>query len=224
MYYLLAVTLFLPLMFGDGATHYRQVVFIGNSLTLHSPNPSIGWTGFWGMAASQPDKDYVHRVQLGMAAKQGDVPEIKIISDDVPFPATDVYTQTVKFNSDLIIVEMGDNAANDATQADYNAAYAPILQAAQDTDARIILLGTWGGAPTREEPITKIADAHNVEYVKLADLHTAENEASAEHLCSNAPVCWHPGDVGMQAIANRILSKIYGERTGFAIGNKKTAD
>ena len=32
-----------------------RVVFIGNSITLHNPYPSIGWTNTWGMAASAED-------------------------------------------------------------------------------------------------------------------------------------------------------------------------
>ena len=31
-----------------------RAVFIGNSITLHSPAPQIGWHYNWGMAASAP--------------------------------------------------------------------------------------------------------------------------------------------------------------------------
>lgn len=38
----------------------KRVMFIGNSITLHGPRPSIGWTNRCGMAASDLAHDYVH--------------------------------------------------------------------------------------------------------------------------------------------------------------------
>jgi hypothetical protein len=37
-----------------------RILFIGNSLTRHSPAPDLGWHGDYGMAASEEDKDFVH--------------------------------------------------------------------------------------------------------------------------------------------------------------------
>ena len=54
----------------------RKILFLGNSITLHGPNPSIGWTNNWGMAASAQEKDYVHVVQSAVAELTGAVPDI----------------------------------------------------------------------------------------------------------------------------------------------------
>ena len=40
----------------------RRVLFVGNSITLHSARPEIGWHGDWGMAASDAAHDYLHLV------------------------------------------------------------------------------------------------------------------------------------------------------------------
>lgn len=37
-----------------------KVLFLGNSITKHSPKPEVGWTNDCGMAASCTEKDYVH--------------------------------------------------------------------------------------------------------------------------------------------------------------------
>ena len=47
-------------MVGLTTTGGLRVLFVGNSITLHGPRPQIGWTNNWGMAATAPEKDYVH--------------------------------------------------------------------------------------------------------------------------------------------------------------------
>ena len=39
-----------------------EIVVIGNSLSSHPPEPGIGWSGTWGMAASSAEKDFAHLV------------------------------------------------------------------------------------------------------------------------------------------------------------------
>ena len=39
-----------------------KILFVGNSISRHAPKPEVGWTGDWGMAASEAEKDYLHLI------------------------------------------------------------------------------------------------------------------------------------------------------------------
>ena len=46
--------------FGDPKVT-KRILVVGNSITRHGPNAEIGWGNRdWGMAASAPEKDFVH--------------------------------------------------------------------------------------------------------------------------------------------------------------------
>jgi hypothetical protein len=47
---------------GIELSEVERVAFIGNSITLHGPKADIDWNGNWGMAATEAQRDYVHRI------------------------------------------------------------------------------------------------------------------------------------------------------------------
>ncbi len=55
-----------------------KVVFLGNSITLHGRAPALGWTNLCGMAASEPDKDYVHLVVRGIEKRTGRKADVRV--------------------------------------------------------------------------------------------------------------------------------------------------
>lgn len=187
-----------------------RILFIGNSLTTAKPLPDRGWNGVWGMAASQPDRDYVHRVQLEVAAEWQNVPEIAVVSADLhrwSSASLDIVAAAQKLNPDLVIVQMGEHALTTTPYSDFLSAYSQI---AELTPTAIhIAVGLWGGPvdDVRGQNVQEVAEETGMTYVHIRDLHTIENVATEY---TDKDVAWHPNDRGMGLIAERILDALTG--------------
>jgi hypothetical protein len=48
---------------------FTNIVILGNSITYAPANAGIGWNANWGMAASAPEKDYVHLLTVKFKQK-----------------------------------------------------------------------------------------------------------------------------------------------------------
>lgn len=199
-----------PLLILQPATSppIERILFVGNSITLARPSEPLGWHGLWGMAATQADRDYKHRLQLMLSAKQGHVPEIGMISADIhrwrlaePVLMFDGRT-VAEFAPDLVIVQMGDNASLEADYGEWLAAYEAV--AGWAAGARYVALGKWGGREgnAQEDYLQQAATATGMQYIRIRDLHTVEHEATGY---ADRSVAWHPNDAGMQLIAERIM-------------------
>jgi len=93
----------------------RKILFVGNSITRHGPNPAIYWTNNWGMAASALEKDYVHVVQSAVAELTGAVPDI-MIQGGAPFErgytnynVEAEFADAFAFAPDLFVLAIGEN-------------------------------------------------------------------------------------------------------------------
>ena len=192
---------------------YQRVLFVGNSITAHDPDLSIGWFWFHGMAATQPDLDYAHQVWAMLAARQGVVPEMEILSADINRfqNAADVDGRTLdadrhvwEFNPDLVVVVMGDNAALDAPYSDWLYAYNKVIE--WTPGAYHIAVGLWAtDVDGREELLMRAVSETGMIYVPIHDLHTSETEANQ---FAHGGVRWHPNNLGMKRIAQRILAEV----------------
>lgn len=191
-----------------------RVLFIGNSITFTQPMPGepYFWLGSWGMNATAAHLDYAHQVWAGIAAHQGYIPEMKIVSvifvDDL-----DIAEQILEYDPDMIIFQWGEADTYKLTQEEWDAAYALIGGAARSVGARILAVGLWGTHPIegRDEKLRLAALAAGMTYIPFADLHATR---TAEMCVGLHPgVCNHPDDGEMMAIAERILEAIYNQDT-----------
>lgn len=187
----------------------RRLAFVGNSLTVAGPMPAYQWYGYWGMAATQPDKDYVHRVQLKLAASNGYISEIGVFSADLHTP--DLISQAANsvsaFAPDVLVVEMGDNAAAGTSYEKFRDAYTQLRDAAPKT--KLFYVGTWQAGETFNQYIQQIAAEDNATYVAIDDIYADKmNQASAQGCTDTHGVCWHPSNAGMELIAAKIFNAI----------------
>lgn len=132
-----------------------KVLIIGNSITQHGANPSIGWTGTWGMAATAAQKDYVHLIKAKAEAKTDNVEfkwanisEFEKYFYDYNQFDTAKYDELVDFDADIVICAFGANIKNSANEGDSSYEndkiftakhYQDIVKHFADDDAKIIV-------------------------------------------------------------------------------------
>jgi len=190
-----------------------KVLFLGNSITLHGPAPQIGWTGNWGMAASAAEKDYVHLLIARLKDATGSQPQalVRNLADfERQYATYDVESglaECVAFAPDITVVALGENVPALTTpqeQDAYRAAFVRLLRTLRgDGHSAVLVRSTFWTEPTRNELMARACRETGALFVELKDLDRDErNFARAERTFEHAGVAAHPGDQGMQAIAD----------------------
>lgn len=219
-----------------------KILVVGNSITQHAPSPAKGWLANWGMAATAPEKDYVHILESRALAANSNVEmhwvniaeyekyfyDWSLISGD--------YSRYADFDADILISAIGANVKNGANEGDSSyendetftkEKFKAILDYFNPGgDAAVII----GATPlTNTEIVTILAEAataYNYYYVDMTDVsgtaYSAVNyESTLKEIFGvtsiDAGVLGHPGDDGMAAMADRFwttLSPLVGTNQG----------
>ncbi len=196
-----------------------KVLFLGNSITLHAPAPTIGWTGNWGMAASAKEKDYVNLLVSDIAKVTGAEPQtmVRNIADfERGYQGFDIATvlkSEIDFEPDIVILAIGENVAEPVTeiqQTQYAASLTSLLLAFRGGGERAIFVRSsfWPSA-TKDGILQKVCDDAGATFVNIAALGAdGANAARSERTIEHAGVAAHPGDKGMRAIADSLFAAI----------------
>lgn len=189
----------------------KKVLFFGNSITRHAPKADIGWHGDWGMAASCPEKDYVHRVVAFLDKKYGTV-DYCIAQGSAWergfFRGEEIleeyYSSARDFAADIVIVRIGENIRRDE-RADCKPYFdMAIKYLAKDPEAKVILTDNFWSDDTIHEYTKSIAEENDYVFCSIGDLSEDEGNM-AIGLFEHRGVSIHPGDLGMERIAERII-------------------
>jgi hypothetical protein len=196
--------LFFPLIACSPASNEHMMV-IGNSITRHAPAPELGWYGDWGMAATAEGNDWVHIVLAEMPTET----QLTLVHCTAPNLRAQVdalITQVEEAEPTLLVIQVGDNLLpEDATEA---ALYEPIRQIAEAATGRVIIIGIWGANDVRNTLLKRAATDASAGFVPIHDLREVPEHQAGDDF-GGGPVGWHPSDLGMEAIAWRVLEEIH---------------
>jgi alpha-galactosidase len=204
------------------AAEFKKVLFLGNSITRHGPSKKVDWSGNWGMAASAQDKDYVHLVTKALAKNDGTAPETlvnNIATFERQYAAYDAaqFKDAAAFGADLIVVCIGENVPNlatDVAKVQFKDSVVKMLNGIRADRKPVIVVRSsfWANAAKDGALKQACAEVGGV-FVDISALCKDEkNFARSEREFKHAGVANHPGDQGMQAIADAIVGAVKGMR------------
>ncbi|MFO7938101.1 MAG: SGNH/GDSL hydrolase family protein [Kiritimatiellia bacterium] len=202
--------------FAVNAEDYEKVLFLGNSITHHGPKEEIGWEGNWGMAASSEDRDYVHCVLRALTEKSGFAPQIlaKNIATferkHVDYDTASLVSKAKEFSPDLIVVAIGENVPEletDESKALFAGKLEKLLKDIRgDNNPVILVRSCFWADKAKDNALKKVCQSVGGIYVYIGALCKDErNFARSERSFRHTGVAAHPGDRGMQAIADAIM-------------------
>jgi alpha-galactosidase len=194
----------------------QRVLFVGNSITRHGPSAKIGWAGDWGMAASALGKDYVHLVVEALTKRNGQAPEFLAVNvaaferDYAKYDLAANLQEAIAFRPDTIVLAIGENVpalANEEAKTTFTASVVRLLKLLErDAPARLFVRSCFWANPAKDAALREACTAAGGEFVNIEALGKDEkNFARSERKFEHAGVANHPGDRGMQAIANALV-------------------
>jgi hypothetical protein len=201
---------------GDCGQGSRCVVVMGNSITHHGAAASIGWRGDWGMAASEPGKDYVAQLLRMLTdgskgASWGAYKEGAGGLEGSPdtYKAPEDLVRRAR-GADLVVLEMGDNVNAKAAELQaFGRAYAATALALKPVKGKLACVSTWWSNADKDKVIRQACGQAGGVFVDISALSAVPgNVARNEQVIAHEGVGSHPGDAGMKAIAQKVYAAV----------------
>lgn len=194
----------------------RNILILGNSITVHGPSPRLGWNGNWGMAASAIDKDYVHLLEKQILTAQPSA-RFKVGNIANTFERKFWQFDTTDFagyrdaKADLILLRIGENISDSlAVQRSLDSSVENLVKylSAGNPGARICIVGSFWPKKSVNNILQATCQKHGWMYVSLKGFYEKTTVNTAARKFNDPGVAKHPSDAGMQAIAGRIWENI----------------
>ena len=210
---------FTKMQYSDTAFNY---VAIGNSITEH------GITDYWwnevGMAATSQEKDYVHLIssyledlygEVCMNAVNYSVWEMQAADRAETYQLLDYYLDK---RLDLVTIQLSENVNDMSTyEADYEELISYIQKCAPY--AQIIVIDDFWSSDDKSTLKEKAANNTGADFVSLSLIKgkseyqcgmdtTVYDSEGREHIVKHEGVASHPGDKGMEYIAESVIAVI----------------
>ena len=181
-----------------------KILVVGNSITRHGPKPEIGWERDWGMAASAPEKDYVHLLYAKLRAagidpymmiRQASGWEIGYLNEDV----LDKFAEERAFDADIVVYRLGENVKREMKPAFREKLEVFINHICPR--GKVIFTTCFWKNEIVDDGICDLAKSRGECCVNIL---CEEETQTAIGLFEHKGVAMHPGDKGMEMIAERI--------------------
>ncbi len=184
-----------------------HLLVIGNSITKCPPCAVIGWAGNWGMAATAREKDWVHRLQASMP-EDTTLTIVHGHAPDVATRAAELEGAVSSARASVVAIQIGDNMLpSDANEESLYQPMVRLIEAAFEArrHAKVVVLGTWDVEDVRNALMRQAAEDGGASFLRLDDLGARPGHRAWEQGVFDDPaVGWHPSDLGMAAIAERV--------------------
>jgi hypothetical protein len=177
---------------------------IGNSITFHGPLKNTGWTGNWGMAASEKNNDFAHKVgaALNMPVTAINFSELEQ-KPLLAIPKINDLLLQIPSNA-MVIVELGDNLLPENAK-DFNKGYGQLLSGLSKLNYKVCL-STWWARPEKDEILKINCEKFGFHYVDIGDVRGILASPGYKIIdYGNAGFTDHPQDFAMKVIAERII-------------------
>ncbi len=186
-----------------------RILVVGNSITRHGPLKEIGWERDWGMAASAPEKDYVHRLFAMLTENGQDVLmrirqcanwERKFLEEGI----LSNYDEDREFNADVVVFRLGENVAEE----DRPYFKEPMKKFIEHIcpNGKVIFTTCFWENPIIDKAIQEVAKERGE--VCIAGDFARDEKNMALGQFAHGGVSVHPSDAGMEAIAQAIFEAV----------------
>ena len=191
-----------------------RVMFIGNSITLHGVLESIGWHGFWGMAASAKENDYVHILMNKISEKHPDaafcICQVAKWERNYKKGSSlhHLFENARNFDADIIIMRAVENCPVEDIESElFKKELGGLLTYLNPNSTAKFVISTGFWRHPLDGAIEEYAKEKELPLVELGDLGERE-EMKALGLFEHEGVANHPGDLGMKTISERLFSEV----------------
>lgn len=193
------------------STPFSNVVILGNSITYAPATLSLGWTNNCGMAASAPDKDYVHlltgrfqQINKSCVVQAHNIAVFESNYDTYDFDA-DLKTYRDS-KPDLLILRIGENVQPTFDSVAFAKKYQGLIAYMKTNNPNLKVLAV-GSFWTNRDFINIIMSRYTP-YISLSVLGEDLSNYAFDRTDWALGVQQHPNDKGMQGISDMIWAKV----------------
>lgn len=197
----------------------KDILFIGNSITLYPPTADW-WGAYWGCGATSAENDYVHQTVAAKGYDEFDYMSLRSweFSSTRNYEVDDLDQYISKYQYKTIVIELGENVKGHEDHFKEDLTDMIKYIKAYNPNARIVMLDNFWKYDSIIKTKKAVASEMGCTYVSLADiqgvseymLHAGDQYTAADGTVYTIGsfLAGHPNDAGFAAIAQRLIAAL----------------